>query len=442
MMLTGRLVRQIKGLYTLVRFQRGLRLLLRAAWLGVGGIILAWGVNAIWGFMPNPIYWLAAGGLLAGPSIVRFLTIPAYHQRWNWRLDRQLDLKEQVSTAWEAAHSPQNNEVATWLIQDVNQMLPLIYHRVRKRGWFIEGDLISALIVILLGGLVLLSISLQPQMDLVGPPPASFGPLPALPEPIQPMMSNEQPGGIQEDAPPAGGPSGSDATGQIPSESVEQPGEGLDANGEAVNEALRELGSDLSRQAGTYDLGQALENLDLNGSADAAEDLAEMLDDLSADSLENLAQSLNKAARSLDAASENNLAEAMKDAGEAIQDGDNGPDAMDDLAEALRQLEENPSSAENPGTAGEGSGTGGSGPNASEPLSRLPGESGDLSLPLENPAGSDLLTPGKPDGQGEGLASGSLEGAGLPDTGSANSPLLPGSLLWKWRDVVSQYFQR
>lgn len=439
---TGRLVRQIKNLYSLVRFQRGLRLLLRAAWLGTGGMILAWGVNAIWGFLPNPLYWLVAGVMLAGPSIVRLLSIPGYHQRWNWQLDRQLDLKEQVSTAWEEAQSPSNNEVAAWLIQDVNTMLPGIFHRVRKRGWFIEGDLLSALIVGLLGGLVLMSISLQPQMDLVGSPPASFGPLPALPEPIQPMPPNERPGGIPENPTPGDDPSGSDAPGQVPSESGDQPGEDMNANREAVNEALRELGSDLSRQAGTFDFGQALQELDLNGSADALEELAEMLDDLSAESLENLAQSLDKAARSLGAAGENDLAEAMDDAAQAIEERNNRSEAMDDLAEALRQLEESRSNAQNPGTAGEGSGTGGSGPNSSEPLSRLPGESGDLSLPLESPTGSDLLTPGKPDGQGDGLASGSLEGAGLPEAGSANSPLLPGSMLWKWRDVVSQYFQR
>lgn len=440
MIQTERFSRNVKRLYSLVRFQKGLRLALRAAWLGLGGMILAWGVNEIWGLLPHPLYWLAAGVVFAAPALVSIVIASPNDRNWAWRLDRRLELKEQVSTAWEAAESTQQNEVAALLVQDMNRLLPRIYTRVRKRGWYLEADLLSALIVALLGGLVILSMVLRPQSNLVGSPPPAFGPLPALPEPMQPFAQEEQPGGQPETEPQAGNEPGGDTPSQGQPESGDQPGSKTESG--QVEEALRELGSDLSRQAGTYDLGRALENLDLNAGADALEDLGSQLDELSPESRENLREALDKAAGSLDAAGESELSNAMENAARSLEDqAGEEAQSLDELADALRNLDQNPEAGQAGQDPGGGDGSGGEA-NRSEPLSRLPGESGDLSLPLENPTGSALLSPGNLGDSGDNPAMGTLEGTGSPQTGNANSPLVPGSLMWKWRDVVSRYFQR
>jgi hypothetical protein len=214
-----------------------------------------------------------------------------------------------------------------------------------------------------------------------------------------------------------------------------------------MEDILRQLGSELSGQAGTYDLGQALEEMDLQGAAEALEDLNQQLDDLSQQSRDNLAQALQDAAQAMEQSGgqipgQQALEEDMRSAAEALQQQEDQPagEAMDEMAGDLRDLAQALGSSE---TAGGGAGTGdGSSAGSSEPLSRLQGESGDMELPLTDPSGSSLLTPGSSDLDGDGVADGSSFGSGQPGDDVVQSPLLPGSLLWKWRNVVSQFFQR
>jgi hypothetical protein len=65
-----------------------------------------------------------------------------------------------------------------------------------------------------------------------------------------------------------------------------------------------------------------------------------------------------------------------------------------------------------------------------------------MELPLEDPSQSGLLSPASPEEGGSGTASGSLDNTSQSGEDVIHSPLLPNSFLWKWRDVVSSYFQR
>jgi hypothetical protein len=92
--------------------------------------------------------------------------------------------------------------------------------------------------------------------------------------------------------------------------------------------------------------------------------------------------------------------------------------------------------------AGDGDGSGAGNSGSPEPLTRLPGEGGDLELPLDDSSQSGLLSPAPPEAAGDGTASGSLDSTYASGDDIVQSPLLPSSFLWKWRDVVSEYFRR
>jgi hypothetical protein len=170
------------------------------------------------------------------------------------------------------------------------------------------------------------------------------------------------------------------------------------------------------------------------------------VDDLSPESRENLAEALQEAAEALEQAGDQGLADDMREAAEALQDQDlaspGSPgseaagEALDQVAGDLRDLAGGQTAGANPGD-----GTGG-GSGVAEPLNRLPGEGGSLELPLEDSSEPGLLSPAPPEAAGGGTAGGSLDGASLPGEAVIQSPLLPNSFLWKWRDVVSEYFHR
>jgi hypothetical protein len=230
--------------------------------------------------------------------------------------------------------------------------------------------------------------------------------------------------------------------GQTPGGESQEGNQDQGSDPGAAAEALRGLGAELSQQAGTYDLGQELQDLDLDGAAEALEDLQNNLDDLSPESRENLEQALRDAAGELGQTGQEELAQNMQEAAEALEEeNDSGAgDAMGAMADNLRDLAGEMETAGPSGGAGEGQSAGTGGP---EPLSRLQNEGGELSLPSGDATESGLLNPSDPSASGEGTASGAQDSTLDPnDETTVQSPLLPSSYLWKWRDVVSQYFER
>jgi hypothetical protein len=209
----------------------------------------------------------------------------------------------------------------------------------------------------------------------------------------------------------------------------------------AVAGALKRLGQQLSQQAGTYDLGQALQNLDMNGAADAMQDLSNQLKDLTPESSQNLSRALGQAARDLNQANAPSLSQDMQNAADALKSSGAPPaQALGQVAEDLRQLD----SAMQAEKSGDGGGAG-QGQNADNgqapPFDRLPDENGQMEIPQENADNSGLLSPARPDAPADGTASGSLDAIRPQGSSFGQTPLLPNSFLWKWRDVVSRYFQ-
>jgi hypothetical protein len=77
-----------------------MRLGLRAVWLWLAGVLLAWGANALWGWLPDSRTWFLAGLALSLLPLAEFLRSLSPRSRWVWTMDRRLGLQEQVSTAW------------------------------------------------------------------------------------------------------------------------------------------------------------------------------------------------------------------------------------------------------------------------------------------------------------------------------------------------------
>jgi hypothetical protein len=152
----------------------------------------------------------------------------------------------------------------------------------------------------------------------------------------------------------------------------------------------------------------------------------------------------------VDAAGDPALAEDLREAAGALrgEQPDSGQSAgelaptepLDELAQDLRDLAQGMDSSR---AAGGGEGNSPSAQTGSpEPAGRLQGEGGELELPLDDPSQSGLLSPAPADASGSGTASGSLDSLAGPGSDAVQSPLLPTTYLWKWRDVVSKYFER
>ncbi len=475
---SDRLRRQLRKIYILTNLQRAARLSLRAIWLGAAGIMLGWGVNALWGRLPNPLSWLLIGLVFALVPCAGFLTFFTAPSKWIRSMDQSLGLRGQLSTALETARRKAQRHKALeagetepagtiedLLIADALDILPQVRKRALRPGLFHEIDLAAVMILTVLACVLLASLLIRPQPDTKSSTSSPIIPLTALtstPDQAQATADPKQSEGQQQ---PAGqsGQSGAGSQGQQGQAGNDPGGSGSASRGDqsqgnpanqdmnALSDALHQMGSQLSKQAGTYSLGQSLENMDLNGAAKALEDLGKQLNNLSPESQNNLAQSMQNAANALSQtgagtssqALSNDLGSAASALSGANQDA-NG--ALGQVANDLRQLAQGmqasggmQSSRGNGSSAGNGNSSETGNP---EPLSRLPNENGDFSIPVDGSAQSGLLSPGQPDSTGTDTAAGSLDSTYQAGGNVSQAPILPNTFSWKWRNVVSQYFQR
>jgi hypothetical protein len=433
----------------LVIAQRTVRLLVRAAWLGLAGFLVAWGLNALYGWFPDQRHWTAAAVLFAAPPLVAAFR-PLRLGRLAWRMDRLLGLQEQVTTALRVDEvGADQTPVARTLVDEVSARSPLLHTRIAGRGWNLGRDLEALAVVVLLLGTIILSYRTGIQFSPSLADPAG---LPALDRP--PGFSDVFPSGIPGlTAGAPGGVEGNTGPGA--------PGPGEEALNDLDN-ILSDLGESLSEHPETADIGEALQNGDLEGAAAAIERTADDVDLLPEDARQNLQESLQQAAQQAEEAGAEDLAEDLQAAAQALDNVDpNNPlaaDALDELADSLRDLgeafasmgqpgeqdgggaQEGPEVGSSAGESGSGSGAGVQG--LPEPLSRLEGEGEDFSIEggddpsgLLQPAGSPgtpVTTTGGEAASGGGTAPGT--------TGPINSVLTPYSFPWNWRDVVSDYF--
>jgi hypothetical protein len=451
-------IKQIKTLYTLVMLQKSLRLLVRALWLGLAGFLIGWSLQSLFGWLPNPFTWLALGLAfailpLAQIFIALYTVLADLSPPVNWVewLDRRLQQDHQLSTAWELAQKGgKAGPVADLLVQDVTALFPRAQEPILQGGWYRKTDLVAATLMALFSCALLTALLFQPAPSQLGQVPTQAVPITA-PQPPSEQAPAEVPQpapGDQDGAAPEGsGEQGNDGQNQgeaAPGDtSGDTPGSSAVSQDQAdVADALRQLGSELSRQAGTHELGQALQDLDMSRAADALEDLSSQIDEITPETRDNLSQALDDAANRLDGTNPADLSEHMQDAANALDNPRTSPEQpLEQLADDLRQLESQMQAFQGGGSGAGVQGESGSSGQA-EPADRLLSENGEMEIPVEAPESSGLLSPARPDAEGEGTASGSLDASQPRLSPAGQSPLFPSSFLWKWRDVVSQYFQR
>ncbi|MFQ5615789.1 MAG: hypothetical protein ACE5GO_04920 [Anaerolineales bacterium] len=440
--------RTLTQIRALIFTQRAARLLLRAAWTGLAGCLIGWGVYTLFGVPENTAYWIVLGAVFAAPSLLAIFH-PLRMARLVWEMDRRLGLREQVSAAWQVSRDERGkSRIASRLIEDVVTLLPGQRSRILRRGWFLGRDLESALIIITLLVTILWFGAFNVTLALPESAPLE---LPPLDQP--PTSEDVFPSGIPGVTnPPEADQAGNDAA------------PGADASpGEigTLDNILTGLGEALSGHPETAEAGEALQQGDLEGAAAAIERIADQVDLLPEDARQNAQQALRKAAQQAREAGQDELAGTLERAAQALQNPNSTvtANALDELANELRELgevfaamgqpgDDDPGDSPPDNSPQVGSSEGGSGASAGadsgkpEPLIRLEGEGEEFEVEGgDEPSG--LLTPGEPSGEVAPPTGGipSVAGGGSPgDTGIINSILTPYSFPWRWRDVVSDYF--
>ena len=324
------------SIYRLALFQKGLRILLRATWTGGAGYMLGWCLNEFWGWFPNSNswIWIALGFVLINMVVV--LNKSVSHKRFLWRVDRKLNYKEQISTANQAAEF-KTESLRGALVDDAMRFLPEIKGRIVDKGWNLRGEIESAVIIFILLLIVFLS-SFEFRLP-VGP--GGFGLLPSLSQ--DPSADNVFPSGIPGLTPEEASELGVDEG----SESGDGNGQG-DASdltpselGE-IADTLKDLGEALDENSATSELGKALQQGDFGEAADELGNLAENLEHLSEETMEEFSENLQTAADGLSQPGQQDLTEALQNASEAVGESDyaNAGQQLDKLAENLEYLNE------------------------------------------------------------------------------------------------------
>lgn len=328
--------KKTSSIYRLALFQKGLRILLRATWMGGAGYLFGWCLNEYWGWFPNSNSWMWITLVFVFFNLIVVFIKPTSHQRFLWRVDRKLNYKEQISTANQVAEFKKES-ISDSLVEDAIRFLPEIKGRIVDQGWNLRGEIESAVIIFILLLIVFIS-SFEFNLP-VGP--GGFGLFPSLTQ--DPSADNVFPSGIPgltpEEASELGideGPESGNGNGQ---------GDASDLTSSELGEigdVLRELGEALGENSATSELGQALQQGDFGEAADELGNLAENLEHLSDETMQNFSENLQTAADGLSQPGQQDLAEALHNASEAVGNSDytNAGQQLDKLAEYLNDLNE------------------------------------------------------------------------------------------------------
>ncbi|KAA3648667.1 MAG: hypothetical protein DWQ07_00270 [Chloroflexi bacterium] len=425
-MRTQRLQRQVISIERIVWLQRAVRLMLRAAWMGGAILLLRWAMNT---WLAEPSGWLLWGLLIL--AVFSFFTVSAVLPRGKrpdflWRMDRRLGLREQISAAWKVASNENPTALEEELVNDSTKLLPHIRSQVSRRGWNLRRDVQAALIVIILFLLILIAQLSQINQTAI----TELQLLPSF----------------------SGDPSASEAfPAGLPGLGRVDDSGNSSANDNSNNElgdagaALSELGEALSNEAATFELGEALQQGELDQAADELEGLADELEQLSDETQQAISEAFDQAADQLP--NQSDLQDDLEASADALQSGDDAQagEALDELAGDLRALDEQLAQAGEASSQGDsqqggnGVGAGGSQTGQIEPLNRLEGEGQQAEFEVD-PSEEGVLAPTTSEETSEQVVSGEIGPATVNDATLLTGTLDPYSLPFDLLDVVATYF--
>jgi hypothetical protein len=363
--------------------RRGVRMLLRAAWLSVCIWCIALGGHMLWGW-PLQMNMIAAVALaIIGGAVVLLLRPRLAPPAAAARLDRRFHLDEQLATAVEvAATNPPPGSIAARLVMESSHTAELLHRQIVRRQGPPWQDILT------LAALSLVAIGLW-VISGVGFPDLASSPLP-----LPPLASAQDPAQQLPQEPQA-----PDQSGQATPGDAGQPAQsGGQAQASAAGDpqVIQALADALRDQGATRPAAEALDRGDVAGAAQQLRELADQASQHSQSTRDNLADALQNAAQQIQG-SDPQLADQLDQSADGLrQGGQDAAKALDDLARAIEQLPQ----------AQPGQQAGQDGQDGDQGQGGQDGQAG------QDGQGGEQGQGGQSDQQGQGQAQGNGTGAG------------------------------
>lgn len=420
---------------------RGIRTLLRFAWIGMSLLCIGLGGHLLFGW---PLRFELLGLLViacTGVGVLLLLKPPMSPAATARRLDRRFRLNNQLATALEVDAQDAAEGVAARLLDQSQRTISRVQRYVASHQRFPWSEVITLIAFVLLGLGLLLMIGLG-LPDLFTTP----DPLPALAVPDQ--TTREFPPDLLDDPDQSStGNPGTDQQGQSDSGMADAGG----GSGAGQAAALAALADALRDQSATRPAATALDQGNTAQAAQELRALADQANQLSATTRQDLAQRLREAANEIGRDNPELANQIRQQADGLEQGGQNAAQALENLATLTEQMGSQRSTQEGDADdqgqsgspqSGAGAGAGniaGDQREQSVPSDRLGVEGVPLDLESEG-AGT---TPAS--ASGDSAATSSATGSFLPPTGSLDTSEVrtgddPLRIPLDLRDVVQDYF--
>ena len=328
-------IQEIHRIFRIAFIQKVVLTILRAAWVGGAVYLGCWGTNRLWGWFPDERSWSLIAIII---SLSLFSTVFLERKpsrKFVWRLDRGFGLKEQVYTLYELAlrgsNAVESQPVVDELVEsEYVARLPAVRRNLVDKGWRVKKEFEATLVVLIL----LMVVYLTSVSSITSLPPGAFVALPPLG--TDPSIEQVFPRGIPGDL----------GNGEITIEGIaiaqNEPGSmALSFSSMEwiqIKSLMRELGSRLSQEAGTYELGQALTDDNYIQAANQFSKLAESVIELTPEIQFRIAGMFLDTAVNLQNIQQYAVATYFQEASAGLFEGVPSiiAEEMDDLSELMR----------------------------------------------------------------------------------------------------------
>ncbi|MEN8240327.1 MAG: hypothetical protein ABFS17_00265 [Chloroflexota bacterium] len=418
---------RFRWLYCLAVAQKAIRLLVRSAWISGAVYIFCWGINTFSGQLDNPDYWLlisAAAGLI---SLLTLLVKPVKFSDFLWRVDRKLELQEQISTSYQVSESEKEvsftqNELNTALLQETAILLPELIRRVLKKGWRLRNDLEALVVVVLL--LATINLSGLDLFDSVVTG-SEISLLPGLGS--EPGFLDVFPSGIPGQSPIS-------RTAALQAETVAGGDlvEFTPEENEKIMEALKHVGEGLLNNTATAGFGTALTKGNLSKAAKQLDLISENAGRLSTNTHLLVADQFNGLVRELYLSKYQSITDVFSAATEALENGEveQIKRSLGEVAELLRNLNHN-----NHAVVDQDANT-----DEDAPIPRLAGEGEGVLVESAEDISDLLAVPGGGSADSVLVLGDEVNLDGVNFDSNEGTDLPSYSYSWKNNNVVSSYF--
>ena len=280
-------INEINRIFKIALVQKAVQMVLRSAWIGGAVYILCWGTNRLWGWFPKQEWWIFASLLISAIWLVPIFFVRKPGSRFVWRLDRGFSLREQVYTLFEIFQTGDQEVekqplVHELLISDEISKVRDVRRELVDKGWRMKEEFEATVVVLILLMIVYLT-SVSNITNIRTDGILNILPVNGSDPTADQVFSSGIPGyRVVEDT-----------NGVVPS-GMQVLGTEGDLNltsieWKQVSDLMKKLGSNLSKESGTYELGQALVEENYKVAANQFGILAENIDALSSNVQNRLA---------------------------------------------------------------------------------------------------------------------------------------------------------